>query len=87
MRLNTYSKIADSAYRDYPPNRRRKREPLFASLSHPLSGRAEEDLAYPRLSVNPGIIQLHGNKSPEVLWKYCFAGAGRVSCRVGQIEG
>lgn len=26
------------------------------SLSHPLSGRAEEDLAYPRLSVNPGII-------------------------------
>lgn len=30
MRLNTYSKNADSAYRDYPPSGRRKREPLFA---------------------------------------------------------
>jgi len=39
MRLNTYSKNADSAYRDYRPSHEAQKRAAARSLSHPLSGR------------------------------------------------
>lgn len=54
MRLNTYSKNADSAYRDYRPSQ--EAEKRAAARRVCLIHFQEEDLAYPCLSVIPGII-------------------------------